>query len=238
MVRHGVVAAAAAFALLAATPKASFDLAQLAVGTKAPIAVHSRPLVIVAFASWCVGCLDEMPRVVQAYERFKDRADFLGVDYLDNPSAGEAVVTKYHIPFPVVQLYPNAEAPPPVDPNASEPNDSIHIAGVPPEALLQLLPQMAKSGTDPATIAKLKDIGTYCASASASACTTYATARGVSFTAANAVNVTHAVNAPPKTVGLPHLYVIDANDIVRADVAGYNSGEDAIVTALAKLGIR
>ncbi|HUZ49336.1 MAG TPA: hypothetical protein VMW12_06275 [Candidatus Dormibacteraeota bacterium] len=237
MVRHGVVAAVAAFALLAATPSASFDPVQLAVGTKAPIAVHSRPLVIVAFASWCVGCLDEMPRVIQDYARFKDRADFLGVDYLDNPSAGDAVVAKYHIPFPVVQSHPNTDAPPPVDPNASVPEDSIHLAGVPPKALLQLLPQMAKSGIDPATIAKLKDIGTYCASASASACTAYATARGVSFTAPVLAPV-NVANMPAATVTLPHLYVVDSSDIVRADVSGYNSGEDPIVIELAKLGIK
>jgi hypothetical protein len=40
------------------------------------------------------------------------------------------------------------------------------------------------------------------------------------------------------SVSLPHLFVVDAHGIVRADVAGYETDENAIARELGKLGIK
>ena len=95
--------------LVAVVPTAPFDLSSLTVGQPAVGVPQTagRPLVIVAFASWCIGCVEELPQVLTDYRRFKDRVDFLGVGYLNNPKAGQALIEKYDIPFPVLQSAPN-----------------------------------------------------------------------------------------------------------------------------------
>lgn len=63
-----------------------------------PAAGH--PTVVVVFASWCAGCLRELPRDIDDYKRYHDKATFLGIDYDDNAHAFDLVRQGYHIPFP------------------------------------------------------------------------------------------------------------------------------------------
>jgi len=116
--RARALALATALALLAAAPDsaATGALAQLShlagkpatgltfspIGaTPQPLAVLGKPTVVIAFASWCFACMDEMPRNLADYAKYKDRVTFLGIDYLDGDRGSRATIEKYAIPFPI-----------------------------------------------------------------------------------------------------------------------------------------
>ncbi len=237
--------------LLATMPRAPFHLSALRVGKPAVglPASAGRPLVVVAFASWCMGCVEELPQVVADYQRFKGRVDFLGVDYEDNPIAGRALVKKYGIPFPVVSGRTWNNAPPPVKPNAPDPNITIHLNGITPA----MLPAMVAQSGDklPAFIRPiLSKVATYCKGHTDAQCLAYASAHHVLLSPVGAASphataspqATSAPNAPPNSssaapIELPHTFVIDGLGIVRADITGYYSSKNPIAEQLRKLGI-
>ena len=233
--------AALAFLLVAAMPRAPFHLSALQSG-KPAVGVPNKPgkpLVIVAFASWCIGCVEELPQVVADYHRFKGRVDFLGVDYLDNPAAGRALVKKFHIPFPVVSDRPSNTALPPVKANAPDPNMTIHLDGVTPQMLPTLI---AQSGDKfPASIRDIfSKIATYCKAHSDAKCRAYASAHRVLFSPTAAPQSTPTPSGATKMksyMSLPHTFIIDGQGVVRADVTGYSSTGNPIAAQLRKLGI-
>lgn len=227
--------------LLAAMPTASFHLGSLEVGKAAAGVPRSpgRPLVIVAFASWCIGCVEELPQVVSDYSRFKDRVDFLGVDYLDNPKAGEALIKKYRIAFPVVQLGMNENAAPPADPNSLPSGDWIRLTGMTPQMLPAALPQL--EAQLPAVRPRLDALAAFCKTHTAAQCVAYGKAHNVLLSGAStSVSRKEQASTPSShhDLALPHLFVIDANGVVRSEVTGYDSGVNAIAAQLAKLGIK
>jgi thiol-disulfide isomerase/thioredoxin len=69
-----------------------------------PPRATGRPTVVVVFASWCAACLQELPRDVDDYRRFHSEAEFLGIDYDDNPRGLDLVKKGYGIPFPIHTL--------------------------------------------------------------------------------------------------------------------------------------
>ena len=243
-----VAIASLAVVLLAAMPRAPFRLGALQIGKPAIGLPDSagRPLVVVAFASWCVGCVDELPQVVADYQRFKSRIDFLGVDYLDNPSAGQALVKKFGIPFPVVSDRPSNNAPAAVQPNAPDSHLTIHLNGITPA----MLPAMVAQSGDklPAFIRPiLSKVAAYCTGHTDAQCLAYASAHHVVLSPVGTV-VPHATSAPNAVaspsgqttsafLALPHTFVIDGHGIVRADITGYNSSKDPIAEQLRTLGI-
>ena len=234
--------ASLAVLLLAAMPRAPFHLGALQIGKPAiglP-ASAGRPLVVVAFASWCIGCVEELPQVVADYKRFKGRVDFLGVDYLDNPTAGRALVKKFGIPFPVVSDRPSNDAPAPVQANVPDSSLTIHLNGITPKTLPAIV---AQSGNKfPAIIRPiLSKVATYCKRHSDAQCLAYASAHHVLLSPGGTV-APHASASPSgKTtstyLALPHTFVIDAHGIVRADITGYYSSRNPIAEQLRKLGI-
>lgn len=58
---------------------------------------HGKVVVVNFFASWCLTCIDEAPRLEEAWNRYKDRGVvFVGIDYQDTDAAGKAYVKQYH----------------------------------------------------------------------------------------------------------------------------------------------
>ena len=237
-----VTIASLAVLLLATMPRAPFHLSALRVGKPAVglPASAGRPLVVVAFASWCMGCVEELPQVVADYQRFKGRVDFLGVDYEDNPIAGRALVKKYGIPFPVVSGRTWNNAPPPVKPNAPDPNITIHLNGITPA----MLPAMVAQSGDklPAFVRPiLSKVAAYCTGHTDAQCLAYASAHHVVLSPVGAASP-HATASPSGQttsafLALPHTFVIDGHGIVRADITGYYSSKNPIAEQLRKLGI-
>ncbi len=231
----------AALALLGVMPSAPFDIETLSVGKAAPNlpASGGHPTVIVAFASWCIACMKEMPEVVADYAKFKDRVSFIGVDYLDNPKAGDDIVRKYGIPFPVVQARADANAPKPVDPN--EKVEKIMLHGVTPKMLPASVEAFARQM--PADLAvTLRTVSAYCEKHDDSACMSFAKDHGVQLDTEPGVTTTERSQSSTKnnvpTLSLPHLFVTDGSGIVRESIEGYETDRDSIQAALGKLGIK
>jgi thiol-disulfide isomerase/thioredoxin len=243
--------------LLGATSQASApsDIAQLAVGKPVtgltfqpiggdvlPMIVPGKPTILIAFASWCVGCVQEMPRNLQDYARFKDRVNFIGVDYADGTAGGNAMIAKFAIPFPIERQSVNGVAPTPHPPDAQAAAETIKLPGVTAKMLPTVLPAM-KASLPANLYATLADVAQHCAPLTESACLAYANSKGVELDATagspNAVGTPNAApsEAPAAQVNLPLTFVIDANGIVTDRIEGYNDTVDPIVTALAKLGI-
>jgi len=242
MVWNRLLGATSVVLLLGASPPPPFDLASLSVGKPVVGIPHTagRPLVIVAFASWCVPCVREMPQVLADYQRFKARADFVGVDYLDRPAAGDAMIAKFRIPFPVVKSDPDDAVGPGADANESAPATTIRLAGVTPATLPAVIGVMR--GKVSATVqATLDDVAAYCSAHTNDACVEYAAAHHVEFSAAGVPSPGPAsasgTTSVTSSVTLPHLFVVDAAGIVRGAVGGYDPDVDPIVEELTKVGI-
>lgn len=242
---RALLIAALSVALFAATPNATFDPSALQTGQAAAGVPRTdgRPVVIDVFASWCVGCVEEMPRVVADYARFKDRVDFIGVDYLDSSKGGDAVVDKFKIAFPVVRARPDETKPATiVDPSTEFPATSgIHMSGIAPEQFPAIVGTIAAQTKDPA----LADIAAYCKAHSNSDCVAYAKGHGVTFSGKATPHVmtmqktaSDSNTSSTKMLSLPTLVVIDGNGIVQATETGYDTAHDPIVSELAKLGIK
>jgi thiol-disulfide isomerase/thioredoxin len=253
--------------LLAAAPSAGApsDIAQLSVGKSAaaltfkplgadvrPMVEPGKPTIVIAFASWCVGCVAEMPRNLQDYARFKDRVNFIGVDYADSTRGGNAMIAQFAVPFPIERLSLNETAPTPHPPDANPGGETIALHGVTAKTLPAVLPAMKDSL--PANIyATLADVAQHCAPLTESACLAYATSKGFELdsaavapnaagtpaaaAASEAQNASTASAVPPAPISLPLTFVIDANGIVIDRIEGYTDTADPIVAALAKLGI-
>jgi thiol-disulfide isomerase/thioredoxin len=245
----GPLAVAAALAcLLGATPVSTpSGLRQITVGkpatqltfapiggTLGPMVVPGKPTIVIVFASWCSACVDEMPRNVKDYARFKDRVNFLGIDYVDSANGGDAMIAKFAIPFPVERLGLEVSAVKPAPAKGSG-VDPIQLHGVTPTTIALILPSIQSQM--PALYPTLTDIAARCAKLSESECLAYAHSKGVSLDPDG-----HLV-APPKTpagatVSLPVTFVIAGNGTVVRRIEGYDSGIDSIAAALADIGIR
>jgi len=59
-----------------------------------------RPVLLNLWASWCVPCQREMPRLQQAAGRTAGRVQFLGVDTLDSPAAARSFLAAVRVTYP------------------------------------------------------------------------------------------------------------------------------------------
>ncbi|HTZ55880.1 MAG TPA: TlpA disulfide reductase family protein [Candidatus Acidoferrum sp.] len=221
-------------------PPAAFEPASLKVGTPSTLTSNGKPTIVVMFASWCVGCIEEFPTLLRDYDRFKDRVNFIGLDYLDSSVAGGAMVNKYQLPFTVFSSHPNADAPPPAQEGEQPKRFSLHLQGMPPSGLAQIIPGLEKQ-LPPEDIAIVKDVANACSHLDDASCRAYALAHGIDFgPAPNGMPSPRAAETAgtENYLTLPHLFVIDARGIVRADIEGYTRGQDDIARELSKLGIR
>ncbi|HTX59861.1 MAG TPA: redoxin domain-containing protein [Verrucomicrobiae bacterium] len=204
-------------------------------GAPEPLVSPGKPTVVVAFASWCQGCLDEMPRLLADYAAFKDRVRFLGIDYLDNAKAGDATVAKYGIAYPVERVREAGGVPSP-EPSANAAPASLTMHGVTPKMLPAVLPELKKA-LSASQYAAVADVAARCAALSDAACRSYAASKGIELDG-GPVALRLTTLATGATISLPMLYVIDANGKIVDAIEGYDTGTDQLRSALAKLGIR
>jgi cytochrome c biogenesis protein CcmG/thiol:disulfide interchange protein DsbE len=61
--------------------------------------MRGKPVVVNYWATWCVPCQKEMPRLVAAANKFAGRVGFLGVDVEDDGDAAADFVKRYKMPF-------------------------------------------------------------------------------------------------------------------------------------------
>ena len=66
-------------------------------------ALRGKVVVINFWASWCVPCKSEAPRFQAAYERYRDRVAFVGVDTTDFSGDGRAFLARYGVSYPNVR---------------------------------------------------------------------------------------------------------------------------------------
>jgi len=80
---------------------------------------HGKPAVVNLWASWCVPCRAEMPRLRASADRFGSTVGFLGVDIKDDPGAAWAFLADMGAHYPNV-----------ADPEAKI-LAGLHLPGVP-----------------------------------------------------------------------------------------------------------
>jgi thiol-disulfide isomerase/thioredoxin len=64
--------------------------------------LRGNPVVVNFWGSWCPPCRDEAPHLRRASEEFDGRAQFLGVDMLDNRAAAREFIREFDWRYPSV----------------------------------------------------------------------------------------------------------------------------------------
>jgi cytochrome c biogenesis protein CcmG/thiol:disulfide interchange protein DsbE len=65
--------------------------------------LRGKVIVINFWAAWCDPCKSEAPRFQSAYERYRGRVEFVGVDTADFSGDARAFLTRYGITYPNVR---------------------------------------------------------------------------------------------------------------------------------------
>lgn len=178
-----------------------------------------------------------MPSVLADYAKYKHRVTFLGIDYGDNRTAGDAMIAKYGISFPVERSEPNMDAPSPARGDEPLDHSSTVIHGLTPKTLPIVLP-LLKTKIPSAMYANLEEIAGRCRDLSEANCITYAKVHHVVLNTSASVNgLSSAPTTSEESFVLPHLFIIDANGVLRSSIQGYEPGKDAIKSELAKLNV-
>ena len=61
-----------------------------------------KPVLVNLWASWCLPCQREMPRLEQTYRAYRDRLLVIGVDTEDDPNSARSFLTAVHATYPQV----------------------------------------------------------------------------------------------------------------------------------------
>jgi len=86
------------------TKPVDFDLKRLNGDGKLKLSSLKGKVVVVNFwASWCIPCKSEAPRFQQAYERYRDRVAFIGVDTSDYSPFASSFLNRYGVTYPNVR---------------------------------------------------------------------------------------------------------------------------------------
>ena len=67
---------------------------------------NGKPTVLVIFASWCQACHAEIPIIARDYQLYGNAVNFLGIDYGEPPQVAIDFATREHITFPIESLTP------------------------------------------------------------------------------------------------------------------------------------
>ena len=85
-------------------PAPAFTLKRLVGDGEISLAsLRGRPAVINFFASWCEPCKGEAKVLESAWQEYKGRVVFLGIDYNDVTGDGRRFIDAHHITFPTVR---------------------------------------------------------------------------------------------------------------------------------------
>ena len=85
-------------------PVPNFALKRLDTGGTLSLAqLRGKPAVINFFASWCQPCKGEAPILEEAFQQYKGKVAFVGIDYHDVTSDGRRFLRAHDITFPTVQ---------------------------------------------------------------------------------------------------------------------------------------
>jgi cytochrome c biogenesis protein CcmG, thiol:disulfide interchange protein DsbE len=81
-----------------------FDLKRLnGEGSLRLSSLRGKVVVINFWAAWCDPCKSEAPRFQSAYERYRDRVEFVGVDTADSSGEARAFLDRYGVSYPNVR---------------------------------------------------------------------------------------------------------------------------------------
>jgi len=201
-------------------------------GPMQPLARAGKPTVVIAFASWCTGCIQEMPRNLADYEKYKDRVAFLGIDYTESPAVARKTIAQYDITFPVESFDTGSAF------GAAPQTGQARTLTIPNDltrpqilALEKMLPRDlfdrvltvydARAHMTPDQFADLeKQMGVF-----------FEDPAKIAAEASSA-------RSDGKSLDLPHAFVIDANGVVVKAIDGYNPSIDEIALELLNLGIK
>jgi cytochrome c biogenesis protein CcmG/thiol:disulfide interchange protein DsbE len=85
-------------------PAPSFDLKRLDTDGRLSLAsLEGKPAVLNFWASWCEPCKGEAKVLERAWQEYKGRVAFVGIDYHDVTSDGRKLLQAHGITFPTVQ---------------------------------------------------------------------------------------------------------------------------------------
>jgi len=65
--------------------------------------LRGKVVVINFWAAWCDPCKSEAPRFQDAYERYRDRVEFVGVDTADSSGQARQFLDRYGVSYPNVR---------------------------------------------------------------------------------------------------------------------------------------
>jgi len=86
------------------TKPVDFDLKRLnGEGSLRLSSLRGKVVVINFWAAWCAPCKTEAPRFQSAFERYRDRVVFVGVDTTDYSGDGRAFLARYGVSYPNVR---------------------------------------------------------------------------------------------------------------------------------------
>jgi cytochrome c biogenesis protein CcmG/thiol:disulfide interchange protein DsbE len=86
------------------TEPVDFELERLnGEGTLKLSSLRGKVIVINFWAAWCVPCKSEAPRFQAAYERYRDRVEFVGVDTADFSGEARDFLARYGVTYPNVR---------------------------------------------------------------------------------------------------------------------------------------
>jgi len=85
-------------------PVPNFALKRLGTdGTLSLTSLRGKPAVINFFASWCAPCKAESKVLESAWQQYRGRVNFVGIDYHDVTTDGVRFLRAHDITFPTVQ---------------------------------------------------------------------------------------------------------------------------------------
>jgi thiol-disulfide isomerase/thioredoxin len=199
-------------------------------GPQQPLAAPGKPTVVIVYASWCAPCLQEMPRNLADYEKYKDRVNFIGIDYSEPPSVAKNNVAKYGIPFPV-ESYDVGSGAVAAKSVAATPHTLVMPNSVTREQVLAL-----QNVLPPDLFQKALTVFDARPRMSAAEFSAFEQKMGVQFEDPKQIAAETAKQ--PDTLTLPYTFVIDAHGVVVRAISGYDPDIDELAAELVKLGIK